>query len=129
MGTKKLIDYMTFDYVEKLNHVVTNDVYEEVTRLTTPARASGTYKSTLAMIYTLNSVVNAAYFRFSTDGGTTWTEIRREPKDITDIVPKTHTFVEVHTEGIKEIIVQARKELSGDELIIFKLDIIFERKI
>ena len=129
MGTKKLIDYMTFDYVEKLNHVVTNDVYEEVTRLTTPSRVAGTYKSTLAMIYTLNSVVNAAYFRFSTDGGATWTEIRREPKDITDIVPKTHTFVEIHTGGVKEIIVQSRKELAGDVLTIFKLDIVFERKI
>ena len=124
----ELFDIRTFDYVEKLNHTVTNDVYEEVTRLTTVSRVAGTYKTTLAMIYTLNSVVNAAYFRFSTDGGATWTEIRREPKDITDIVPKTHTFIEVHTTGIKEIIVQARKELSGDVLTIFKLDIMFERK-
>ncbi len=121
--------YMTFDSNKAINFTVTNDVYEEVVRLTTPARDAGTYKVGQSMIFNLNSVTTAAFFRFSTDGGTVWTEMRVEPKDINDQIVKNYTFVEDHLGGAFELIVEARKENATDVLAIHRMDLTFDRKI
>ena len=119
----------SYDYNKVSSITVANDVYEEVNRLTTPSRVAGTYKLTQSMLYTLNTTTRSAYFRFSVDSGTTWTEIVREPKDNTDIIPLSYTQTIVHTGGIFEIIIEARKENAADVLTILIMDLIFERKV
>jgi len=119
---------MTYDYAQVANHTVTNDVYEEVLRLTTVSRPTGVYKAELSMIYSLNSTTTSAFFRFSIDGGTTWTEVRKEPKDNTDLVPEAYPFTVSHTAGARVIIIQARKENAADVLNIAAMDIMFERR-
>lgn len=55
----------TFDYVVNENIVVTDDTYEEVSRLTTSSRPTGTYVLHKSMLYSLDTTVRSAYFRFS----------------------------------------------------------------
>lgn len=119
----------TFDYVVEEGVIVTNDVYEEVARLTTSSRPAGTYVLHKSMLYSLNTTVRSAYLRFSLDGGATWTEVRKEPTDNTDLIPLTHPNVIVHTDGGFDIIVQSRKESAGDVLNIVQLTLTLERKI
>ena len=119
----------TYDYDTASNVTVTNDVYQEVARLTTPSRPAGTYEVKLSMLYSLNSTTTSAYFRFSLDGGVSWTEVIEEPKDITDNRAKTLLLVDIHTLGIKDIVVQARKEVAGDVMTISNLSVIYERKV
>jgi len=119
----------TYDYIKETEITVTDDVYEEIARLTTPSRPTGTYKLSQSMLYTLNSTTTSAYFRFSLDGGSNWAEIRREPKDNTDTIPSAYTSTVEHTVGIFDLIIQARKENAGDVLVVSTLDVIFERKI
>ena len=125
----KFTDYMTYDYSKVADVTVTDATYEQVAELVTPSRVAGTYKLTLSMLHTLNTTARSAYFRFSQDGGSTWVEVPREPKDTTDKDPRTLIQTVVHTGGIMDIKVQARKEAAGDVLIIDALNIIFERKI
>jgi len=122
-------NYMTYDNAVETGITVTDDAYEEVARLTTPARDAGKYQVTQSMIFNLNSVTTAAYFRFSIDGGTVWSEVRLEPKDVNDQIVKNYTFVQEHAGGVFELIVQSRKENAGDILTIHRMDIIFDRKI
>lgn len=118
----------TYDYTQVPNFIVTNDVYEQVARLTTASRAAGTYKLDESMLYSLNSTTTSAFFRFSVDGGLTWSEIRREPKDNLDVLAEAYTSTIVHAGGVIDIVIQARKENASDVLTIHKLDIILERK-
>lgn len=125
-----LQELSAFDYVKVLSRTVTNDVYETVGELDTVTdRSIGVYKITLSMMYTLNSTNHSAYFRFSMDGGSNWIEVRRESKDITDLIPETYSAVLEQTalEPIN-IIVQSRKEDSSNVLTISALDIMSERK-
>ena len=119
----------TYDYIKKTAITVTDDTYEEIARLTTPSRVAGVYKLSQSMLYSLNSTTTSAYFRFSSDGGITWNEIRREPKDNTDVLPSAYTSTVVHTGGIFDLIIQSRKGAAGDVLTISIVDVIFERKV
>lgn len=123
-----LEEFHTYDYIKGTGITVTNDVYEEVARLTTPSRDAGVYKLSQSMLYSLNSTTTSAYFRFSTNGGSTWSEIRREPKDNTDVLPSAYTSTIAHTGGIFDLIIQSRKENAADILTISSIDVIFERK-
>ena len=122
-------NFMTYDNVLETAITVAGDTYEEVARLTTPVRPQGKYQVTQSMIFNLNSITSAAYFRFSKDGGTVWSEVRLEPKDIADQIVKNYTFVQDHLGGVFELIVQARKETAGDILTIHRMDVILDRKI
>ena len=86
----------SYDYVQGNSITVTGAVYEEIARLTTPSREAGIYKLSQSMMYSLNSTTNSAYFRFSINGGSTWNEIRREPKDNLDVLPSAYTSTLVH---------------------------------
>jgi len=119
----------TYDYVQVASFTVANDTYETVAQLVTPSRGAGTYELKMSMIHSLNSVTTSAFFRFSTDGGSTWTEVRKEPKDNTDNVVDTLIHVDVFAGGIKDIVVQARKENAGDVLLVTHLDIIYQRVV
>ena len=119
---------MTYDYTIVTGITIANDVYEQVGALITPIREAGIYQLELSMLHTLNSTNTSAYFRVSTDGGTNWLEIRREPKDVTDKDVRSYPSTLVHAGGILNIIVQARKENAVDILILEKLDIMLNRK-
>ena len=119
----------TYDYEKDSLIVVTGATYEEIARLTTPSRVAGVYKLSQSMLYSLNSTTTSAFFRFSIDGGTTWNEIRREPKDNTDVLPSAYTSTVIHTGGVFEVIVESRKEVAGDVLTVLSIDLIFERKV
>ena len=118
----------TFDYTILTDIVVTNNVYEDVCTLLTESRVAGVYKVTLSKLHTINSVTNSAYFNVSTDGGLTWEEIRVGSTSVTDVIPSTLTFPYVHAGGIASFIVQSRKELDSDILLIKKITIMFESK-
>ena len=118
----------SYDYVQGNSITVTGDVYEEIARLTTPSREAGIYKLSQSMMYSLNSTTNSAYFRFSTNGGSTWSEIRREPKDNLDVLPSAYTSTIVHPGGVFDLVIQSRKENAADTLSVLSIDVIFERK-
>jgi len=119
----------SYDYVKGANIVVTDDTYEEVARMTTTSRPAGIYKLSQSMLYSLDSTNTSAYFRFSLNGGSTWSEVRREPKDNTDVLPSAYTSTLVYAGGVLDWIIQARKEDAGDVLNILSVDMIFERKV
>ena len=118
----------TYDYTHLNSITVPGDTYTEIARLTTPSREAGVYKLTESMLYSLNSTTNSAYFRFSPDGGTTWNEIRREPKDNTDVLPSAYTSTIVHPGGVFDLVIQSKKENAADVLSVLSIDVIFERK-
>ena len=118
-----------YEYILASDVTITNDVYQEVCNLTTASLPAGTYQMSLATIYSLNSTTSSAFFRFSTDGGVTWTEASEEPKDITDKRARTVVLVDVFVGGVKNIIIQARKEVAGDVMVLDITNIIYERKI
>ena len=118
----------TYDYIQGNSITVTGTAYEDIAGLTTPIRAAGTYKMSQSMMYSLNSIETSAYFRYSTNGGGTWNEIRREPKDNTDVLPSTYTTTIVHPGGVFDLVIQARKESAADILSVLNIDATFERK-
>lgn len=118
----------TYDYATNDNITVVDTTYQVIQTITTPTRAAGTYKLSLSMLHTLNSITTSAYFRFSKDGGTTWIEIRKESKDIADVSASSYMSTIVHTGGIFNLIVEARKEVAGDILVVQAINSIFERK-
>ena len=118
----------SYDYVQGNSITVTGAVYEEIARLTTPSREAGIYKLSQSMMYSLNSTTNSAYFRFSNNGGSTWNEIRREPKDNLDVLPSAYTSTLVHPGGVFDLVIQSRKENASDTLSVLSIDVIFERK-
>lgn len=124
-----LEDKNSYDYQKITSFTVTGSTYEEITRLTTTSRSAGTYKLDLSMLSSLNSTTTSAFFRFSLDGGTTWVEVEREPKNTTDVIPLNYFTTIGHTGGVFECIVQGRKEVAGDVLTVHTLDISFDRKL
>lgn len=118
----------TYDYATISNVTVTNDVYENILTLTTPIRDAGTYEIRMSQMYTLASTVNSAYFRFRVDGGT-WVEVRREPKDVTDIVPMDYWKVISHVGGTITVEVESRKGNAADVLTILEMSAAVVRKV
>ena len=119
----------SYDYIQGNSITVTGATYEQIARLTTPSREAGIYKMSQSMMYSLNSTATSAYFRYSTNGGGTWNEIRREPKDNTDVLPSTYTTTIVHPGGVFELVIQAKKENALDILTVLSIDATFERKV
>ena len=121
--------FYTYDYTTVNDITILDDAYETVATIEVADRAAGTYRFEATMLYTLNSVTNSSFFRFSLDGGVSWVEIRREAKDITDIIPVAYATTLVHAGGAINIVVQARKEVASDVLTITSLDLMFNRKL
>lgn len=118
----------TYDYQTGSNITVTNDVYENVLTLTTPVRDAGTYELRMSQLYSLNSTTTSAYFRFRINGGT-YVEVRKEPKDNTDLIPMSYFKVLTHAGGSAITIeIEARKEVAGDILTIAEISAAVDRK-
>ena len=118
----------TFDYVAGQSITVPSTTYSSVLSLTTPSRPAGTYVLTQSMLYSLDSTGDSAYFRFTINGGSTWTEISKEPKDTTDLAPESLSKVLVHPGGVFNLEIQSRKEVLGDVLTIYDINLFIERK-
>ena len=128
-------DYVTplwvpsYDFEQISGYDVSNDTYTEILRLDKISANPGTYKVTLAMLFNLNNVNNSAYFRFSFDNGMSWTEIRREAKDINDVIPQSLPKSIVHAGGDINLVVEGYKEAIGDTLTVNFMEITLERKV
>lgn len=119
-----------YQYDKQQDIVITDDAYEEIARLTTTEQPAGTYEYKLAMTYSLDSTSSSAYMRFSIDGGSTWNEMVREPKDNTDKIMLAYGFpYEMVAPEIIDIVVEIRKENAGDILQVYYIDIVAERKL
>lgn len=117
-----------YEYEKYQNVTVPSDTYNVVGALARNDVPDGVYEVKFALTYTLDSVTHSAYIRYSLDGGTTWYEFRREPKDKTDRTAIYYAFPIDVTGPDVHIIVEARKEDSGDNFEIQFLDIILDRK-
>lgn len=126
-GTSSPNPLLTYDYVKESAIVIADDNYETIAELITPTRDKGVYEYRMSMTYSLNSTNTSAYFRFSLDGGTTWTEFRTEPKDNTDSVPMYYSFPKPLPREVLQLMMQARKENAGDVLNIEFIDLMIAR--
>ncbi len=117
-----------YNFVKAQNITVAGNTYQEISRLADVIDA-GTYEVKFSLTFTYNTTTKSAYNRFSLDNGATWFEFRQEPKDKTDNRAIYYGFPHVFVAGQTNIIVESRKEASGDTMIIEFLDIILERKV
>lgn len=108
---------------------ITSNEYSSISRLITPALPVGTYEARLSVLAQYDTASRSAFVRFSNDGGINWFESRKEPKDTTDVIEFTPLFIGSSTSGIKDFIIEARCEQSGDTLTILAANIIYERKL
>ena len=110
----------SYDYQVVTSQVVTNDSYENLgAELVTGNTVNGAvYEIKLSMLYILNSVNTSAFFRFSLDSGASWVEVRRESKDITDVVPVSFHQIVTGDGSPLTLLTQTRKEVAGDVLTV-----------
>ena len=118
----------SYDFEQVIDGVVPSDTYTEILRLGKVSANPGTYRITLAMLFNLDNVNTSAYFRFSLNNGVNWVEVRRESKDITDVIPQALPRSIVHTGGDINIVIEGRKESAGDILLLPFMEITLERK-
>ena len=107
---------------------VANAVYEPIVSIS-ETKLAGTYQVTQSLLYSLDSASNSVYFRFSVDNGATWTEVNNEPKDTTNKMPLTSSYVLVHAGGTMSIRIEAKKENAADVFVIYTADLMVDRKI
>ena len=119
---------MSYDYSKVIDFTVADDTYEIIASVATPPRDAGTYEFKFSGTYILDSITSSAYLRFSIDGGTSWTEARREPKDKTDANTFYYAFPKEIVAGNINVIVEVRKEVASDVLVYQFFDIIVDRK-
>jgi len=123
-----LLDPRKFEYAKTIGHTVTDDTYEEIARLTTISRPAGVYQLSFSIIFTYNTTGRSGFLRISIDGGSTWHEFRKEAKDTTDKLWVTYVTAVPFPEQIHDIIMEARKENSGDIMEVGFANIISEYK-
>lgn len=125
----EIFDIITFNYEYADPVASVGETYEEVARLTTPSREAGVYLYCLSMRYTYDHSSSSAYFRFSVDGGSTWTEMVKEPADTTDAIFVTYNIpVVATTQRVHEVIVEAHKSAAAPTLSIEEMTLCIERK-
>ena len=108
----------------------TTNSYTRLNSLTLTNAPAGTYEYKMSMTFTYSTTSRSAYFRVSDDGGATWTEIRREAKDSTDIMNESYVFPTVNPSvGDIELVVDFRTESNSDTLTVLASNLIVERKV
>jgi hypothetical protein len=117
-----------YEYEKYSGITVPSDAYQVVGALARDDVPSGTYEVKFSATYTLDSTTSSAYIRFSLDGGNTWYEFRREPKDKTDREGLFYAFPVDFTGPDVHLIVEARKENAADNFELEFLDIIIDKK-
>lgn len=118
-----------FTKVQNLTIAATHPAYEEIARVELKGASPGIYEYKISLSGTLNSTINSMYIRFSIDGGSTWTEMRQEPKDITDTRSFFYAFPrEYTTSGDLSLILEGAKENGGDIMVVEFCDVIIDQK-
>lgn len=119
----------TYDYEKAGATLDVPDTYTSLGILTTPQRVPGVYEFGMSMTWDFNRTNNSAYFRFSTDGGSTWNEFVKEPKDSTDSNAEYYAFpVDITSESVLDLRVEGHKETGAGTLDVRFLDLWVERK-
>ena len=127
----ELFDILTFDHIHVLDVEVTAEDpdWQELVRLTTPNRATGLYLVKLELIFTISTTSSSAMYRFSLDGGSTWSDtFMEEVQDRTNVTVTDMNAIEGHPGGPIDIIIQAAKESASPTFTAKKAKIIVERK-
>ena len=106
-----------------------SNVYSPLNSLLLPNAPAGIYEYKFSMTYNYNATTRSSFFRFTVDGGVSWNEMRREPKDGTDNVPLFYAFPYAHVGGDIDLRVEYRCENNGDTLNVQFIDIVAERKL
>jgi hypothetical protein len=120
----------SYDFVNNKDIVIADDIYEEIASLHLTNKEAGIYEINMSIIFSLDSAIHSAYFKSSVDNGSTYTEIRQEPKDSTDKLIKSNTIVYTQASaGPIDIIIQSKKENTSDVLTVYSITAIVERKV
>ena len=117
----------TYDFKKESGITIVDDTYQEVARLAV-TRNAGLYQVAMSFTWTLNSTTQSGFFRWSIDGGVTFTEFQSEPKDITNKSAVYYAYPLNHDGGVFDFIVQMRKENPADIMSVEFIDLIFESK-
>ena len=118
----------TLYYSELQDFDVPSNVYTDVINDTIADLPIGIYRLDLSMIYKSDNNNRSSFFRFSIDGGTTWSEFRKQTKQVQDINNETLFKVVDHSGGDLNIIIQSRKENTNDTLTIQYITYLLEQK-
>jgi len=122
-------DLTSYDFVKVSGQSITQDTFKQVAKLTTPIRKSGTYEYKFSVSFKYSSTSRSAVFRISSDNGTNWTEFKKEPKDATDTVPFFYAYPKtMASDGVINLILEAKCENASDTLTVNYCDLIAERK-
>jgi hypothetical protein len=92
---------------------------------------AGTYIISISSVFNLDEDKESAFGRFSTDGGATWLEFAREPKDKSDLIAIAYNFPYVHAGGPFNFVWQMRREDAGENgvLDVKTSNMWYERKL
>ena len=107
---------------------IIDDTYQTVCELITPSRPAGTYEMLVSLVWTFNTANRSAYYRWSADGGSTWKELSTEASDKTNTENFSYSFPKSLSTGVIHLVLQARKELAGNEMIVQHANLVAERK-
>jgi len=96
-------------------------------RIQLASPVAGIYTVTISATWELGSQIRSAYIRFTTDGGTTWEEGVREPKDISDTQFSHYSFPLTLDGSAIDFIVQARREDASVTMDMHFLNLFIQR--
>ena len=123
----ELFDIVTYDTIKVLDTLNIPETYQNIAELATPGREAGKYLVGFSLTWSLASTNKSVYIQFRLNDSD-WTELRSEPKDLTNSVPVYYAFPKDLLGGVMTLDFQARKEddLSGQFDIPF-LDLFIQR--
>ena len=117
-----------YEFNTVTNTTISSSTYQPINSLVLSSAGTGTYVISLGMIYSYDQLNKSSYFRFSVDGGVSWTEIRKEPKDNSDKVPLSYFIPIEHISGEINVQVEAHKEDGTGTMVVSSNTISIERK-
>ena len=118
--------YYEYNKVQNVN--VPDANYTQVNRLTRVNVPVGLYELKIAFAYNYSNNSTSVFYRVSLDGGQTWKEYSKEPKDTTDTELVYYGFPQEITTGDIDFILEIRQETSGHTLTILDCDLIIDKK-
>lgn len=123
-----LFDVLSFDYIKEPPTLDIPDTWTDIISIS-KNKVAGVYVLAMSMTWTYDRTNKSAFFRFSTDGETTWHEFVAEPKDKTDSNSFYYSFPIDHSlDGIIQVKVEGKKEATGGQMDINFADLWIERK-
>ena len=122
-----ILGVMTYDYDKQSNILNIPETYTTLNNYTSPSRPAGIYEVGMSFTWDFTIVNRSAYFRWSTDGGTIWSEFVSEPKDVQDRVAVYYQYPINHPGGTMQIHTQMRREDALGTLNVTFSDVWFRR--